>query len=67
MLASFAQINEMSKRISLRVTALVRESLEQILVRWRVNTEMDPLLYAVDKEFSSTCNYPKGKGKEFKK
>ena len=33
---------------------------------YRVNTKMDAILRAIDKEFSLPANYPKGHGDQFK-
>ena len=41
-------------------------NLEDIGVQYRVNTKMDAILYAVDKEFSLPANYPKGHGDQVK-
>ena len=55
-------IDEMTKRLSIRVKALVCDSLERIPHKWRVGTSLKTLLYAVDKEFALAINYPKGRG-----
>lgn len=59
-------IGAVSKNLSKHLDGILATDLEDIDARYRVNTKMDAILRAVDKEFSLPANYPKGHGDEFK-
>ena len=59
-------IGAVSKTMSKHLNRILATDLEDIDARYRVNTKIDAILRAVDKEFSLPANYPKGHGDEFK-
>ena len=50
---------------TLKLAQLLEHDLAIIPSHLRVNTSMENLLRAIDKEFNLTANYPKGKGDMF--
>ena len=59
-------IGAVTKSLSKYLNEILALDLEDIDSRYRVNTKMDAILRAIDKEFSLPANYPKGHGDQFK-
>ena len=55
-----------TKHLSKYLDKILTTDLKEIDFRYRVSTDMDAVLRAVDKEFMLPANYPKGHGDHFK-
>ena len=58
-------IGALTKDLSKYLDGYLAADLDVILFMLRVNTIMDVILHAVDKEFTLLVNYPKGHGDQF--
>jgi hypothetical protein len=56
----------MTKALSRDLNIALKDDLDEIDSHLRINTNIDSILRAVDKEFSLCANYPKGHGELFR-